>query len=237
MGWIKISRRWKHEFCSYLGKSVWGQRKSKYEGPKKDWAIRSRPFWNILTVSHVLDTQVKRSNTKLNIEVQGEVQAGDTNLSTVSTSMEFKAMRLRRSSSWIWGQDDQERRSGQRGGRKSGHLWCPRGQEKKAYLRKQGVHMFPVLLAGPQYEDRKVTTEMRRSQWKPKGGGFGGIVGADAWLQWAQGEEGGTEDSRCILSSSASILSSPVPSLNLLTSVISALVMIITSWLHTPLSS
>lgn len=67
--------------------------------------------------------------------------------------------------------------------------------------------MFPVLLAGPQYEDRKVTTEMRRSQWNPKGGGFGGIVEADAWLQWAQGEEGGTEDSRCILPSSASILS------------------------------
>lgn len=45
---------------------------------------------------HLLDIQVKRSNRKLNIEVQGEVKAGDSNVSAISMSMEFKALRLER---------------------------------------------------------------------------------------------------------------------------------------------
>lgn len=45
---------------------------------------------------HLLDIQVKRSSRKLNIEVQGEVKAGYINVSAISMSMEFKALRLKR---------------------------------------------------------------------------------------------------------------------------------------------
>lgn len=47
-------------------------------------------------MTHLLAIQVKRSSRKVNIEVQGEVQAGDTNISAIIISKGFKARRLKR---------------------------------------------------------------------------------------------------------------------------------------------
>lgn len=111
---------------------MWGQRNSKYRGPKKDWDIRSRPFWNIRTLSQLLDLQVKESSTKLKVQVQREVQAGDTNLSTISMSMEFKA-ETEKEGCTDWKVRQSGRKERPERWEDSRNQWCPRGREKGAY--------------------------------------------------------------------------------------------------------